>query len=276
MRRAAPSIARDEIPFPHFGIGRKLLDGLRRGYEYVAFYALLAIFGLVSLLWSALAILLHVALPRRRGEKFGQFMNMAGSRFFVAAMEMSGLIRCDLRALDELRRDGAIVIAPNHPSLLDAILVLSRLPRVVCITKPGIWKNAFLLGAAKLAGFIHNDAPVPLVRGAAAQARAGHHLLVFPEGTRTVRPPVNGFKGGFALIAKRAGAPVQTVFVESNSAFLGKSWPFFKKPEFPLIYRMRLGRRFEISGDRRAFVAELEAYYRRELSARKPVSPFPA
>jgi len=262
------------MPFPHFGIGRKLLDGLRRGYEYVAFYALLAIFGLVSLLWSALAILLYVALPRRRGEKFGQFMNMAGSRFFVAAMEMSGLIRCDLRALDDLRRDGAIVIAPNHPSLLDAILVLSRLPRVVCISKPGIWKNAFLLGAAKLAGFIHNDAPVPLVRGAAAQARAGHHLLVFPEGTRTVRPPVNGFKGGFALIAKRAEAPVQTVFVESNSAFLGKSWPFFKKPEFPLIYRMRLGRRFEISGDRRAFVAELEAYYRQELSARKPVSPF--
>jgi 1-acyl-sn-glycerol-3-phosphate acyltransferase len=276
MRRVAPFIVRSDLPFPHLGLGRRLLDGLVCGYEYFAFCALLAIFGLTGLLWSLSAMLFYAVLPRRLGEKFGQFMNMALARFFVAVMETSGLIRCDLRALDDLRRDSAIVIAPNHPSLLDAILVLSRLPRVVCITKPGIWKNALLLGAAKLAGFIHNDAPVPLVKGATEQLRAGHHLLVFPEGTRTVSPPVNGFKGGFALIAKQAGAPVQTVFIESNSAFLGKAWPFFKKPRFPLSYRIRLGRRFEIGGDRSAFVAELEAYYHQELDARKPVPPFPA
>ena len=102
---------------------------------------------------------------------------------------------------------------------------------------------------------------------AAAAVRAGSQLLVFPEGTRTRREPVNHFEGGFALIAKTARVPVQTVFIETNSLFLSKGWPLFRKPAFPLIYRARLGRRFEVKGDVKALVAELECYYRKTLAA---------
>lgn len=273
--RAIPSPT-SALPLPRLRARRGAWRAPRRVFEYVVFYALLAVFGLTSLLWSVVATFFYPWLPRRLGEPFGQFMNMAGSRFFVASMELSGLIKCDLRALDALRGAGALVIAPNHPSLLDAILVLSRLPRVVCITKPGIWKNLFLVGAAKLAGFIQSDAPRQLVKGAVGQVRAGRHLLVFPEGTRTIRPPINDFKGGFALIARQAGASIQTVFIDSNSAFLGKGWPLFKKPEFPLTYRLRLGRRFDVGDDRQEFVAALEDHYRQELGARQPEPPLPA
>ena len=85
------------------------------------------------------------------------------------------------------------------------------------------------------------------------------------EGTRTRKGPVNRFKGGFALIAKQSGTPLQTVFIETNSPFLSKGWPILKKPELPLIYRARLGKRFEVSGNVKSFVSELEAYYRQEL-----------
>jgi 1-acyl-sn-glycerol-3-phosphate acyltransferase len=90
---------------------------------------------------------------------------------------------------------------------------------------------------------------------------------VFPEGTRTGSATLNSFRGGFALIAKRAGAHVQTVFIETDSAFLGKGWPLLRKPALPLRYRVRLGRRFEVSGSVRAFVVALEGYYREELTA---------
>jgi 1-acyl-sn-glycerol-3-phosphate acyltransferase len=102
--------------------------------------------------------------------------------------------------------------------------------------------------------------------------RAGGQLLIFPEGTRTTRKPVNRFKGGFALIAKTARVPVQTVFIETNSPFLSKGWPIFRKPEFPLIYRARLGRRFEVDGEVRAFVADMESYYRGALTSRLPAA----
>jgi 1-acyl-sn-glycerol-3-phosphate acyltransferase len=243
--------------------------GLRRSYETGAFYALLAVFGLCTLLWSVPAAVLHALLPRRIGEPLGQFMVMAGFRCFVAAMRSTGIIDCDLRGLDALRRGAAVVIAPNHPSLLDAVLVISRLPRVACVAKAEIWDNVFLGAGARLAGYIRNDSPTALIRHAAAQLHAGRHFLIFPEGTRSRAAPIGDFKGGFALIAKTARTPVQTVFIQSNSPFLGKGWSLFKRPEFPLVYRVRLGRRLAVEGDIHEFAEELHAYFRQELGGRQ-------
>lgn len=88
---------------------------------------------------------------------------------------------------------------------------------------------------------------------------------------RTSRKPVDPFKGGFALIAKTTGVPVQTVFIETDSPFLGKGGPILKKPAFPLSYRARLGRRFEVDGQVKTFVAEMEGYFRDTLRPAKPV-----
>lgn len=240
-------------------------DRLRRGYEVAVFYGLLAVFGLSSLLWSVPAALLHAVLPRRLGEPLGQLMIMAGFRYFVAAMRLTGIIDCDLSSLDALRRSGPVVIAPNHPSLLDAVLVISRLPRVVCAAKSDIWDNVFLGAGVRLAGYVRNDSSAALIRQAAKRLRAGRHFLIFPEGTRSGAAPVGDLKGGFALIARQAGAPVQTVFIESNSLFLGKGWPLFRRPAFPLVYRVRLGRQMAVTGDIHGFVDELHAYFQQEL-----------
>jgi len=189
-----------------------------------------------------------------------------GSRMRTPSIADSGLLRVDLSALQALRGRGGILIAPNHPSLLDALLIISRFPEVGCIMKAPIWDNPVLGGAARLMGYIRNDAPINMVRQAADDLAAGVPLLVFPEGTRTRRKPVNAFKGGFALIAKRAGAPIQTVFIETDNPFLSKGWPLFKKPTFPLVYRMRLGQAFTVEGNVHAFVRRLEQYYRDELA----------
>jgi 1-acyl-sn-glycerol-3-phosphate acyltransferase len=245
----------------------RLACPLRVGYEYLAYYFALAGFGLGSLLWSMPAGILRPILPRRIGTRLGQFAIMAGFRALVGAMKASGIIKCDLSALDALRRDTAIVIAPNHPSMLDAVLIISRLPRVVCIMKARIWDNLCLGGGARLAGYIRNDASMDMVRQAAEEVGAGHQLLIFPEGTRTEHPPLDRFKGGFALIAKMSTAPVQTVFIEMSSPFLCKGWSVFRKPQFPVTYRVRLGRRFEAHDDLAAFIAELDRYYAGELAA---------
>lgn len=237
-------------------------------YEYLVFYGSLAVFAVSSLLWSLPAALLYHLMPRRLGEPLGKFMIMAGFRYFVRVMTMSGIIRCDLGELDRLRGNGSLIIAPNHPTLLDAVLIISRLSDVTCIMKPEVLNNPLLGGGARLAGYIRNDSSASLVKRSTGKLRAGHRLLIFPEGTRTVRGQVNRFKGGFALIAKKAGAPIQTVFIETNSPFLGKGWPLFKKPDFPLVYRVRLGKRFEAGDDLQCFISELEGYYRRELSSK--------
>jgi 1-acyl-sn-glycerol-3-phosphate acyltransferase len=246
-------------------VGRAPLSRLRHLVEYAGYYSAWLVFGVVSLLWSLPAALLRLLLPPRLGASFGQYAIMAGFRPFVAYMEAVGIVRCDLSALDALRAEGALVIAPNHPTLLDAVLIISRLPRVVCIVKAPIWDNPFLGGGARLGGYLRNDAGLQLTKRAACAVKAGVPLLIFPEGTRTLQPPIDAFKGGFALIAAQSRAPIQTVFIECSAPFLGKGWPWYRKPVFPVVYRARLGRRFEVTGDLRRFVGELEGYYRDQL-----------
>lgn len=235
---------------------------LRLPYEYFVFYAGLLVFAVMCLSWSLLATLLFPLLPRRMRTPLGQFVIMAGFRGYLVLLQASGLVKCDLRALDALRQEGALIIAPNHPSLIDVVLIASRLPHIVGIMKAELWHNLMLGGGARLAGYIRNDSPTGMVRLAIAAARNGNQLLIFPEGTRTREKSVNAFKPGFALIAKKAGVPIQTVFIETNSPFLGKAWPLFKKPAFPLVYRVRLGQRFEVKGNIKTFIAELENYYK--------------
>lgn len=242
---------------------------LRTLYEYAAYYSAWLFFGLMSLVWSAPAALLDRLLPARIGRPLGQFLIMVGFRPFIGYMKWTGIIACDMSVLDSLRTEHSLVIAPNHPSLLDAVLVMSRLPRVVCIVKAPIWDNPFLGGGARLAGYLRNDTALQLTKRAAAAVHEGTPLLIFPEGTRTRQLPLDPFKGGFALIAARAHAPVQTVFIEASSPFLSKTWPWYRKPIFPVLFRARLGRRFEVGPDVREFVAELHAYYEGELAVRQ-------
>ncbi len=252
---------------------RFLARPAREAYEYFVFYFGYLYFGSGCALVSLVSTVLHPLLPARFGARVGRWMTGVHFRGFLALLRASGLVCIDLAVLDQLRNERSIIIAPNHPSLLDAVFIISRLPQTACIMKAEIWDSFFLGGGARLSGYIRNDAPISLVRLSTQELRAGNQLLVFPEGTRTRAAPVNGFKGGFALMAKKSGAVVQTVFIETNSAFLCKGWPLLKKPDFPLFYRARLGMRFTAESDVKAFVSKLENYYREELSTLVLVEP---
>lgn len=231
--------------------------------EYILAYGGLLAFAAVTLPWSLASSLLYRILPQRVIARIGPRMVTAVARTYIGILRCTGQVHFDLGALDTLH--GQVIIAPNHPSLLDAVMVISRVPGAVCITKAELWDNPLLGGGMRMAGYIRNDTPIALTKLAIAKLRQNRPLLLFPEGTRTTRQPVNQFRGGFALMAKLAGVPVQTVFIETNSRFVGKGWPLLKKPDLPLVYRVRLGRRFEVEGDVRQFVATLEQYFRDEL-----------
>lgn len=245
--------------------GRGLVAWSRRlqlGYEYAAFYGFLLALGAVFLLWSPVGAVLSRVLPARVARPLGQAVIRGGFRAFVVLAEALGLMRCDLGALSALRGERGLVVAPNHPSLLDILLIGSCLPRAVCITKAELWSNPFLGGGARMAGYIPNDAPLRLVRRAAEEVRGGANLLVFPEGTRTVEgASVNAFKPGFALVARSAEAPVQTLFIETKASYLRKGWPILRKPAFPLVYRVRLGPRLRVNGRADEFARRLEGVY---------------
>ncbi len=84
--------------------------------------------------------------------------------------------------------------------------------------------------------------------------------MLFPEGTRTQQWPLSPLTGSFAVIAKRARAAVQTVFIDTDSPYLGKGWPIWRLPPLPIVFSVRLGRRFEPCDDYHVLVAEVQAH----------------
>lgn len=222
----------------------------------------LGLLGTILLGWAPFAWILRRLRPADGG-RFGRRVNRVWIRFYLRALEAVGAMRFDIGSLDVLEAidDGPVIIAPNHPRLLDAFLVVSRLSNVVCIMKKDINDNVFLGQAARLAGYIGNDSTVRMIRDSVRTLKRGNHLLLFPEGTRTVREPVNPVTGAVGLIASRAGVPVQTVLIECDSPYLRKGWPLMKRPRLPIRYRVRLGQRFDPPGDARAFATMLEQYF---------------
>lgn len=251
----------------------RALKNLRVLAEYIGLYAGLLLLGTMLLAATALCLVMIVLTPRHKRRRTGRWFASATFRAYLRLLQMAGLLRADLHELDELAADRSLVIVPNHPCLLDALLVISRLPNVACIMKADLWDNPFLGAGARMAGYIRNDSARCMVRQAVEDLRTDGHLLVFPEGTRTLRKPVNPLKGACALIAKRARVPLQVVIIETDSPFLSKGWPLWRKPAFPLHYRVRLGQRIEPRGSVEELMAQLAQNYERELSARRAAAP---
>ena len=245
------------------GAGRSAWRTLR---TTVQLYLGLGCLGALCLLWTPFAMLLRPLLPAPRGRRLGRAVISGAFRLYLRFLTLIGACRFDLRELDALRGQGPLILAPNHPCLLDAVMVISRLPDVACIMKAGLMDNVFLGVGARLARYIRNDSPLRMVLGATADLAAGSHLLVFPEGTRTTRLPVNPLMSSVGLIARRAKVPVQTIFIETASPFLCKGWPLFRRPETPVIYRVRLGKRFAPPRNVQDFMRELENYFASELT----------
>jgi len=244
--------------------GSRLRHLPRIAYEHFALYASLALLGLICLTWSVLALPL-LLLPRDVGTPLGRRAIMTGFRLYAWSLAVTRTYHLDLAALDSLRGAPSLILAPNHPALIDALLILTRHPNIVCVMKAELMNNVFLGAGSRLARYVPNESPRQMVKDSVAHLRRGCLLLLFPEGTRTTRLPINPLASSVGLIAKHAGVPVQTLVIETDSPFLSKGWPLFRRPTLPIVYKVRLGERFAPPQDVAAFTAMLERYYRQEL-----------
>lgn len=244
---------------------RAALRILLNVYDFLVIYLGVAWLGILCLAWTPFAMIFFLLLPAARGRALGRHAIMMVFRFFLATLSLSRRFSFDLEALDALRDGPSVIIAPNHPCLLDAVMVISRLPNVACVLKAELMNNVFLGAGARLARYIRNEPVRRMIRLASLDFDDGSHLLLFPEGTRTTSCPINPLKGSISLIALHAQAPVQTILIETDSRYLSKGWPLFRKPPMPIHYRVRLGRRFDPPQHTRHFMVELEHYFAHEL-----------
>jgi len=185
-------------------------------------------------------------------------------RWYISLLASWGLLDAEFSGFEEASKWRGSIIAANHPSLFDAILMVSILPDVRCIMNSRLLRDPVMSGAPKLCGYIRNDTRFSMVRDSCRTLSSGENLLVFPEGTRSTGNPIGPFRHGYALAATRCSAPIRTVLIECDSDYLGRGFSFFyPTEECPIRFRVTAGPIFraEENEDPKALSARVEKYF---------------
>lgn len=218
-----------------------LIDRLR-------FVAAAAILLLYWVLWAVsllpLSFLAAKIISGQRGREIGQIILKIFFRGFVGLLKCLGVIECEYVGFDRLQAAvGPMIIAPNHPALWDAVMVIAEVDRTSCVMKASLLRNPLLFCGSTAAGFISNEPSHKMMRSAIERLKGNERLVFFPEGTRT-RPEngrINPFTGGLAVIAKNSGAPVWPIFLQTSSPYLSKGWPIWRLPHQKIRIRLMVG-----------------------------------
>ena len=184
-------------------------------------------------------------------------------RVFARAMT-----RVRIEGADELPKDGPLILAANHASNLDGVVLGSWLI-------PKLGRRIHWLGKKELfdwpiVGYVARNGGVhPVDRGTAdveafRLARrileGGHVLFVFPEGTRSPDGSLQQAHDGVASLALRTGAPIVPIGIAGSN----RVWPRGQKIPHPGGHvTVRIGRPFRpadilpAAADRRSAKARL-------------------
>ncbi|WP_405020127.1 1-acyl-sn-glycerol-3-phosphate acyltransferase [Kitasatospora sp. NBC_00070] len=147
-----------------------------------------------------------------------------------------------IEGLENVPRDGGVILASNHLSFIDSVVIPLTAPRrVYFLAKAEYFTGTGLKGALSRALFKALNA-VPVERGEIKTAQAaldsaleilreGKAFGIYPEGTRSLDGRLYRGKTGVAWLALTAGVPVVPVALEGPADILpvGKRIPRLRK-----------------------------------------------
>ncbi|WP_175414829.1 lysophospholipid acyltransferase family protein [Nibricoccus aquaticus] len=244
-------------------------------------YCLLAVAYYLPWLWfGAGGVLLNVVctillfVPNRH--RLGPGTRLAIKRMFIFWRQWchaTHIFRVTWRGFDNQKLSAGTIYVANHPSLVDAQVLISALPDAICIFKPALLRNPAIGPAALIAGYASGGDGLDAIRDASDKVAEGRSLVIFPEGTRTAPGQrLNPLKPGFALIARRARAPIRLITIEVSRNLTTKGRAWWKLPALPTWMIVTLGE--EIPADTPLTPTEITAYVAKKLTASAtPVAP---
>ncbi len=136
---------------------------------------------------------------------------------------------------------GPVIVASNHASYLDPVLLGTYLPRPPhFMARASLFANPLfgrLIGALLAFPVDRDGDPRQALRTMGERLSGGHPVLIFPEGTRTRTGALQPLKSGVAMLSTRFLAPILPVYVKGSF----KSWPRGRRLPRPHGYRILAG-----------------------------------
>ncbi len=203
-----------------------------------------AAFGIGGLLLALFCFpVVRIAVRRaREREEWAQYLVHLAFRFHVCLMQALGVCKLSVLARERLREPGGLLIVANHPTLIDVVLIGSLMPQLDCLVKIGAWRNPFMRGVVRAAGYVPNDLGETVVEACAARLQAGRSLLLFPEGTRSMKGGELGdFHRGAAHVALRSGRPLVPLVLRCNPRALTRGQHWVDVGDRPMSFTIEVG-----------------------------------
>ena len=166
---------------------------------------------------------IFAALLPPRGDWFLRF-----ARGWARTLLAIAGVRVEVRAAGSLPRDRSFVVAANHESFCDVLVILAHLPmQVRFLAKRSVFRVPILGWSIAAAGFIPVDREERSRSGAAVEAalhrlRGGRSVVVFPEETRSPSGELLPFKKGAAHLALKSGLPILPLGIAGSLRVLPK------------------------------------------------------
>ena len=154
--------------------------------------------------------------------------------YYLATLDFLGLVAFRFEGTPY---DQPCIIVGNHPSLLDFIVLLKDFPNAVCLYKSQSLDNPILSSFVQIGGYIEGldgtaSASKRIISSCCERLAEGHHVVFFPEGTRSESAAsVRKFRATAFHGAIKCQAAVQPVVIFCQPLFLGKdqSWIEFSR-----------------------------------------------
>jgi 1-acyl-sn-glycerol-3-phosphate acyltransferase len=207
----------------------------------VAFMFLL--FGVGAVLLSWILIPLLMLARSRSAEPAGLLAQRWVQRAFAAFLwigERLDVMEITYSGAERLRNSSNLIVA-NHPSLLDVVILLARIPQGDCVVKSAAWKNPALAGIVRAAHYIPGRDGEQVVAACSQRLREGRTVLLFPEGSRSPEVGLRPFQRGAAHIALRSGCAILPVLIRCDPPALKKEEPWYAFPKAKLRYSVIIG-----------------------------------
>jgi 1-acyl-sn-glycerol-3-phosphate acyltransferase len=164
------------------------------------------------------------------------------------------LIRVEGR--EHLPATGPVILASNHLSFIDSVVIRLAAPRRVCFLAKAEYFTGRGLRGAVVRWFFTTVGSVPVPRGShrAAQASldtargvldAGNVFGIYPEGTRSLDGRLYRGRTGVGWLALTTGAPVVPVALEGTE----RLQPVGKRLPRPHRVTVRFGQPLTFTGD---------------------------
>lgn len=169
--------------------------------------------------------------------KHGKKLLKRSFQLFVWGMQFLGVMELRVKNLAYLKPSGSLILA-NHPSLIDAVILISLIENPNGIIKSALFNNPSMFGLAKISGLLCNVEGPDLIRKSIESIRSRDNLLIFPEGTRTSVLNKISFKRGAAYIAIRGGLNITPVLISTSEPVLRKGYSWYEVPSKKPIFNI--------------------------------------